>query len=290
MSIKIAVDNNFFDNYVTYPNNETKQIIKRAFTHKYLAFYPTIELFSELISLYHTSRRSLLMKYCPLFLDMMGYRFFKTWNEIVRMELGIEKNTGVFLDSSTVKNIKLLLEELSYSQKPDNIKEMLKWVKDHKGNMHNFYKKTKVCNLKFLKNEAQPKDIKQISKMSLEDLNKMGAVTKWMKDIAKDVFSKAGKHVSKKGIDGIIKSPKKYPYFHTYLRLEIALNHYHTFLQRKVERGDSYDLYQLIYLIKLDYFVTNDRKLKSLADYVFSGSNKAINFNQLALLVQKKRL
>lgn len=81
MSIKLMVDNNFFDNYDQYRDEHDKGLAREAFTHKKLSFYPSIELLDELIRLYDTKRKHLLPKYSVLFLDMMRHKWL---NDCVR--------------------------------------------------------------------------------------------------------------------------------------------------------------------------------------------------------------
>ncbi len=282
MSIKIIVDNNFFDNYECYPDDKIKQQLIANFINKYFSFYPCTVLVAELLGIWRTKRKDLLSKYSSIFFKMIDYRVLNDWNRIIRIELGLIKGETIFLEQKFVVKIRNVLKDLSQGIEPDYISELLDKVNLDKQKMYKVYKD----NQEYYFNRLKVKKLKNPN-ISFEDFYKMDFAIKIRKDLVKNIFSRADVPVLEEKIDKILDSPTKYPYFHTSLRIFIGLYYLHLIKKGRVGEGDNYDQYYLIYLTGLDYLVSNDGKLKELAEVVFGRSKKVINFAELVELIPK---
>lgn len=278
MSIKIAVDNNFFDSFKRCSDAGVKQAIRSEFISRRFSFYPTIQLFSELLGLYNTGKERLLKEYSVLMLDMMHYRFFNEWNKIIRIELGCISDETIFLSEDFVNRIKETLRFLSKGKRTEHLEFLVNWVRANKQESYDFYKQSRT-------EASKLEGIKEFSKLSFSETLKLEAVSQWKEEQLKYIFSKLGKAISRKELISILSNPIKYPYLHTYFKLVIGLYRIHVLQQRKVDKGDSYDLRQLVYLTNLDYFVSDDDRLAELAGDVFGKLCKVIKFEQLSNLV-----
>lgn len=282
MSIKITVDNNFFDNYEKHQNVEVKHKIKQAFISRRLSFYPSLQLISELVSIYQTKRRDLLTKYAQLFLDIKACRCFNDWNRIIRSELGLIQTENIFLENRYFRELKSILERLSQGYIRKDVKDFLiEAVKIEKDKDFKKFKQNQNHHFKLLKEQKI-----KTPNMTFEDFFKQEYAVKIRRDLIKHLFDKAGKPITEQKIDKILDNSVDYPYFYTSSRVFMGIFYRHILLKRGVSEGDSYDQYYLIYLTRLDYLVSEDGGLKEFAKLVFDKS-KVINFSELINLIQQ---
>lgn len=281
MNIKTTVDNNFFDRYEHFPDDEIKKRIKNAFISKRLSFYPSIQLIEELLALYHTQRKRLLPEYCNTLLNMIHYRVFNNWNIIIRHELGLIRGEGVFLESGRVKEVKKILEDLSQGIIPDKFDDLLDKVKQEKENWFKIYKNSQNYFLERVKNEKVI-----MATINFDEFYKKDFAVKIRMDLTKGIFERAGVQISDTKVNKILNHNKQYPYYHTFLKVSLGLFYRQTVLRRRVSKGDAYDQYYLVYLTNLDYLVSDDKRMKELADIVFTESQKVINFDDLIRIIQ----
>lgn len=284
MSIKIAIDNNFFDHYYLDADDKNKRIFDRAVLNHRISLYPTIELFSELIGLYETKRWESLFKYSRFLLDYK-YRFLKGWNEIIRIELGVEMDRGIYLDSSTSSAIDDILGSLSKEKIPNEMSYMLKLVEIQTKPVYDYSKKSTEKSLKYLEDNPKVNEIKKIRRSNIRDIYMMKHVIEWRKKIIKQVFDSSFKPISNEDLDYIALNDKKYPYLHTYIKLVFAMNHSYVYLRRRIRNSDFHDRCQLVYINGLDYFITNDDFIINLAENVLEKQNKVINFDKFIELL-----
>lgn len=280
MGIKVIVDNNFFDRYREYQDSTVKGQVRKAFKNRQLSFYPCLELVEELLSIYESSRQNLLQEYSSLFLDMIGYRLFNGWNRIVRSELGLIRGESIYLSSEYTKNIENIFQKLSQGNKFDNsVKEILERVRKNKEESYLHFKKNQSYHF-----ELFEKQNVAIPKMSFDDFYNKDFVIKIRKDLIKDIYGRAGQTISEEQVDKIVDNHIDYPYFYISSRVFMAIFYKHIVQQRRVGEGDSYDQYYLIYLTQLDYLVSDDTRLRELAEDVF-GTSKVVSFSEFIRLI-----
>lgn len=280
MSIRLTVDNNFFDNYDKCSNTKTKERLISVFKGKRISFYPTIELISELLGLYHTKRRHLLIKYVRLCLEIIDYRFFNQWNNIILSEIGILKNKDVFLTGGIVKQIKNTLKAIANNRKPDNLENILRYVVLERDKNYKKYKENQEYHFKKFKKLKV-----RVPKMSFDTFFNESFAVNIRRDNIKAIFERAKKNISDAEVNKINDNKKRYPYFYISSRIFMALFYRHIVLKRKVKEGDHYDQYHLIYTTNLDYLISNDKGLKELATDVFGDPDKVISFDKLVNLL-----
>lgn len=281
MSIKLTVDNNFFDNYECSPNDSEKDIVRNAFARRQFSFYPSLQLIEELVSLYETKRKHLLPKYSELFLNMMGHRCFNDWNIIIRTELGLINNESIFLNSSQTQKIKIMFDNLSKGRIHKDTKNALTEMATIKERRYSSAKEIRADHFKRMK-ELKVKT----PRMSFDKFFSEDYVVRIRRDLIKDLFQKGGKDISEQKMDQIIDNSANYPYFYISQRIFMASFYRHNVLGRRVDKGDIYDQYYLIYLKNLDYLVSDDVGLKELSEDVF-GKSKVITFSELIKLIRK---
>lgn len=282
MNIKITVDNNFFDNYESYPDVKIKERLISVFKKKHFSFYPTTELLTELFGLYHTKRKHLLSKYATICLDIIDYRILNGWNTILLSELGIDKENKIFLNTTAVNNIKTILGELSTFGECKDIEELLNTVEKEKEENHKKFKENQDYHFKLLKEQSI-----KIPKIKFEEFYNMDFAKKIRRDTVRMIFERTGQSISEDKISKIVDNPTLYPYYYISSRIFMALFYRHIVLKRKVGTGDHYDQHYLIYLTNLDYLVSNDAGVKELSEDVFGSSKKVINFGELVDLLPK---
>lgn len=280
MSIKLTVDNNFFDNYELYSDKRSKELIKRSFVSRKLSFYPTLQLVEEVTNLYKTSRKDLLPNYANLFLDMMGYKCFNNWNMIIRGELGIIEDKVVFLNSSETVQLKKMFENLSMGKIHKNTKEALGEMEITKTKRYEFAKEIRGEHFRKIK-ELKIK----VPKMSFEDFFNDDPAIQMRKDLTRKLLQNANKSISEEKINQIINDQVNYPYFCISQRIFLASIYKTNYLGEKVETGDVNDQHYLIYLANLDYLVSDDAGLKRLSEYIFD-KEKVITFKQFLDMVK----
>ena len=280
MSIKITIDNNFFDRYELCVDTKAKEKMLLAFKRKRFSFYPTTELLTELFGLYNTKRKALLSKYASLCLDIMDYRILNGWNAIILSELGIDKENKVFLDTSAANNLKTILSNLSVSGEYKDIEEMLLEVEKEKEKNHQGYKENQDYHFRLLKESGV-----EVPKITFDEFYNMDFAKKIRHDTIRMIFER-GKHpISENKIIEIVDNSTSYPYYYASSRIFMALFYRHIVMKRSVGVGDHYDQRYLIYLTKLDYLVSDDVGMKELAKDVFGGTKKVINFTELIELL-----
>ncbi|MCP4653592.1 MAG: hypothetical protein GY858_09475 [Candidatus Omnitrophica bacterium] len=282
MGIKITVDNNFFDNYDKHPIQEDKKLIISAFRRKYFSFYPTPEVLAELLGIYSTRRKPLLIRYSKILLSMVDYRIFNYWSRIIRHDLGLLENESIFLGSKETEYAKSIFGALANGRKPKNIEEILNLVKQEKEDNYKKYKATQKRIFNKFKDEKIT-----VPKMSFDEFYNDKTIMNMRRDLIRYLFLRAGKSVSDEKTNKITDTPRRYPYFSTSSRVFMALFYRYVVLGRGVREGDHYDQYYLIYLTDLDYLVSNDLGLKELAKDVFGGSDKIIDFDGLVGLAKQ---
>lgn len=281
MGIKLTVDNNFFDRYHSNRDICTKKRILTAFSNKHFSFYPTMELLSELFCLQATPRKQLLKNFAKFLLDIMGDRALNAWNNRILMELGILKRGGKFIDFNTMRELKDVLGKLSHGLVDECIQKIPDLVQSHKAKNYECAVKAKNQALKLLDAVA----IKKIKNNGFENCYRSNALTQWKRNLIKDIYERANNLITEQKIDSIVSNLSKLPFLDTYIRLEIGQHYYRVFLNRKVHFGDSYDVFQLVYLAELDCFVSEDKTLKLFAKDMFNGEDKVISFDELTKLL-----
>lgn len=280
MSIKITIDSNFFNAYENYADSKIKGKIRNAFISNRLSFYPSLQLIVELFTIYRTQRKHLLPKFSALFLDMMGHRCLNDWNRIIRNELGLEHNEGLFLTSDYVKKLKNILEALSKGKIYNDIKEVVREETAKKDKTYHVFKDSQEHHFRILKQQKI-----KTPRMSFDDFYNESYTLKIRKDLIEDLFSKANKPITTQKVNNVIDNPQKYPYFYATCRVFMGIFYRHIVLKQKVGKGDKYDQYYLIYLTGLDYLVSEDKALKKFAEYIL-GKQKVINFSELIKLIK----
>lgn len=280
MNIKITVDNNFFDRYKHYPDDAIRKRIKDAFISKRLSFYPSIQLIEELLALYKTQRKDFLPEYCKTLLNMIHYRIFNNWNVIIRHELGLIRGEGIFLQSGRVKEVKKILEDLSHKIIPNKFDVLLDKIKQEKENWFKIHKNSQNYFRERIRNEKLI-----ITTINFDQFYEKDFAVKIRMDLTKDIFDRAGVQISEARLNRILNNNIQYPYYHTFLKVNLGLFYRQTVLRRRVSKGDAYDQSYLIYLTNLDYLVSDDRRMKELADIVFTESQKVINFDDLIRMI-----
>jgi len=282
MSIKFTVDNNFFDYYDSYPDATIKEKVISAFKTKRFSFYPSAELFTELLGMYHTKRKNLLKKYAKVCLDIMDYRILNAWNEILLCELGLNRHASVFVGSDIVRNIKNIFTDLSGSKtlRDVDIEKLLAYVKKQRETNYKSYKENQQEHFDKLKKAGI-----KTPKMTFDEFYKQDYTIKIREDTIKRIFERGKKPIHGEKIKEILDNSIKYPYFYTSSRVFMALFYRHVVSRRKVKGGDHYDQYYLIYLTGLDHLVSNDVGLKELATNVFGDSKKVLNFSEFVSML-----
>lgn len=274
MSKKIAIDNNFFDAVYDLKDLSISDKIQNSFISKKLSLYPNVQLYSELLGLLQAEKRKEKIKqYASFLLNSMGYRVFNDWNKLIRIELGVIDNENIFLDKHTVSMFKKDLETLSKGQSVGYDFQILKWIDSHKDDLFKMYKNGKSDT------EMPGDDLKRLQGISFDEYYATKPVIEWRKNLIRYVYVKCGKEVDDLKVERIICS-SGFPYSNAYMKLEVALHYMHIVLDRKVDRGDSYDVYQMVYLTNLDHLITNDKRLKLLSELVFGDKNKVLNFTE----------
>jgi len=280
MSIKITVDNNFFDRYEQYPDDDIKIRIDNAFINKKLSFYPTLQLIEELYGIYQTKRSHLLYKYSGRLVDMIDYKILNNWNIIVRHELGLIKNEEIFLSKEIVEKTKKQLKDLSHEIIPDQFNDLLERIKKEKEKWFAIYKESQNSFQERVKNEGIT-----IQVISFSQFYEKNFVKEIRMNLTKDIFERARSETSKAKIDYILDNENLYPYYHTSLKVFLGIFYQQTVSGKSINKGDFYDQFYLIYLTNLDYLVSDDKRMKELGKIVFSKSQKVITFDELVKLV-----
>ncbi|OGW76958.1 MAG: hypothetical protein A3I73_04010 [Omnitrophica bacterium RIFCSPLOWO2_02_FULL_45_16] len=279
MDMKITVDNNFFDAYYA-SSSEDRASIEKAALNKKILFYPNIQLLSELLGLYDTTRSHLLQPYSALLLTLMGNKIFNDWNVIIGTELGIIKDKNAFLDLHLTIEFKEILYKLLQGDSIGVIDEVLGWVNNYKQNMYD------VCVES--RKRAQKVGLSTKGVGTFEEFYQMPVVIKWKEDLTRRMFSRSDIQPSIAEIKNIVDNSKKFPYFNTYMALELCEHYHHTVKNEEVDFGGSYDIYQLVYTINLDYFITEESRLKRIAKGAFGKQRKVINFKELVAKINSK--
>ena len=281
MSIRITVDSNFFNAFHNCTDKPFKKQFLKLIENRQVSFYPNIQLFEELIGLYTTNRKQMLKEFSRLFLCFMNNRFLNDWKIIIQIELGVLSSEGYFLKTKEVKNIKEMLSSLSKGNNPHDIASILQWIEGQKRQQFSFYETAKAKTLDFLEKEARKEEIKKIRKMDMATINSMKKIRQWKKKIISNICSRGNRLISEKTLEDVVNNPQRYPYINAYLNLSISLSYSHVFLRERVDRGDSYDLYQLTYLAGLDYFITNDKKLKRVHEFAYGKKDQVLSLKGL---------
>ncbi|GEM_PF-4371250 len=275
MSVRIAIDNNFFD---SLKSNGAQESVLQAFANQRLSFYPTPQLLTELFSLYQTRRKDLLRLFSAICLKMMNYRFFNEWGRILRSELGILRE-GTFLPIEDVQKIRNILERFSAEQFDVDLdvalNEVIEEARKSKDEQYRMFKDNQRHHFALFKANNI-----EVPAMSFEDFFSQAFALQIRKDTLRDILVRGQVSAEESRIDQIVDNPRSYPYFYTTSRVFTALFYRHVVLGRRVDEGDSYDQHLLVYLTKLDYMVSDDLGLKELAEDVFGTKGKVISFDE----------
>jgi len=278
MSIKIAVDNNFFDNFILLPKHERDKLI-RAFKNNTLSFYPNEELFKEVFGLLQTKRRDKLSTFAVCFLEMMNHRILKDRYEIILSELNLSDDESPFLNRKQVEGIKERFFEVINLKKTDAISEdyhniliKIQQEKEKQYKEADEMKKDHAERLKSIKGK--------IPHMAFEEFHNKEYSVNMRRNLISSIFERKEIKLEADKISTICDHFNSYPYTNTWLKAESAVM-YRMFLEkRKVEPSDYYDRFYLIYLAKLDYLISNDKGMGELGAYVFDGQKKVVRLNE----------
>lgn len=278
MSIKIIIDNNFFDNFRNGLDDISRRKIKKALRSKRVLLYITNELIVELLGLYDTSRKDLLKEYATFLLEIDNWQCFNAWNKIILAELGIEPSERIFMSVAHTLILKKVLSDISRGEYSGHIPSLLNDIQADKTENFESYQNSKRDTSNYpafqrLQNSGK--------KVSFNDFYSLIEANKTAEQL-RLLFNRAGKGISQEQIDKLTLDKERVPWFFTYQRVEWGMFYLQNFGNRTVELGDSYDVRQLVYLMKADHFVSEDKKLKALSEIVF-GSNreKVLTMRQL---------
>ena len=280
MSIKITVDNNFFDTFELLAEDEKQRFIL-AFRTKALIFYATPELISELLGLYKTKRRDYLKKYIPYLLSMLSYRLFNPWGEIVRVELEVIKKGGIFSNSAVYERLKqLLINIVDGTESVNDIESYLSFVRQDKVAKYKQFVDNQVHHLKLF--EAQNITV---PKMEFEEFYQRDFVVKIRRDLIKDLLEKGDVQATELKINKFFNNPALFPYLHASSRVFMAIFYSHIVRNLRVDPGDSYDQYHLIYSAGVDYLITEDKRLREFGADVYPSPVKVIPLSELMKII-----
>lgn len=280
MPLKIAVDNNFFDTFELLAEDE-KQRFMTAFKTKALIFYATPELVSELLGLYKTKRRDYLKKYIPYLLSMLSYRLFNPWGEIVRVELGVIKTGRIFSDCAVYERFKqLLIDTVNGTESVNEIESYLSFVQQDKATQYKKFLDNQEHHLKLFKAQNIT-----VPKMEFEEFFQQDFVVKIRRDLIKDLLERGGVQATMSKINRFFNNPSLYPYLHASSRVFMAIFYRHIVRNFRVDPGDSYDQYHLIYSAKVDYLITEDKRLREFGADVYPSPVKVIPLSELMRMI-----
>jgi len=285
MGMRIAIDNNFLDSYYL-EGEKFKNKLQRAIKNNKISIYPTIELISEMLSLYEAPKRIEKLYSFSAFLIEYKYRILRPWNEIIQQDIGVS-NGSVFLDSKLTKLTDKMLRMLANRNLPSDINNFIDIIKYDKNDRYKFFVESKIKSLKYLESRKK-EEINKIAQLSIEDIYNLGLIKDWASNLLKDIFKKSGIVLTENKLKDILFKKDKYPYFHAYVKLIIFENQRHIFKNQKIDMGDSYDKYQLIYSVGLDYFVSGDKNNKKRADSIDQLKGKVINFLEFSNIINSK--
>lgn len=278
----IILDNNIIDKIYKIPKKRRLKFVKNLKNQRY-KFLSTNELLSELLSMYETKRRELMRRYCELYWLIFLDKFIIPWKYLVEIELGIRPEEIV---DSFFNKKKLKKEINNIIKKSEDFRlynDLHKKVKEDKGEIYRILKEKQI---EFRKKGLREYQKKSKGKNVFEEFFDSSFSIKERKDVLTNFFNKRGKRLTVSKINDILFNPQKYPYFYYSSRCYMYL-FYKIISNKKIDFGDSYDLFQLIYLVDIDYFVSEDENLKDICSMIYPGKEKILSFKEFTSLENK---
>ncbi len=261
--VKITVDNNFFNTELL-----TNPRPLGDFDNDRISFYPSFELIGEFLSMYGTQKgNERLRRYSEIFLQMNPKRIINSWRDLLLNQLGIQQSQ-LYVDERLEDSLRQILHKLAQSQslnieEEDSIVKIKERVNSGKKTMGIRYEEAK--SLYKIQNNYR----------DFEDFySRRGDVIQ--KAIIKKIFQDNQVPINDSSIIEIINALDTKPYLNLYSRIYSAFVFYHYITNQnnqKIDGNDFYDHLYLIYLVDVDYLITYERRLKTLAELVFPGEN-----------------
>ena len=272
MSTKISIDNHFIDCLLRCEETIREKIISR-FRGNRFSLYVCSEFMDELFGIYETNHSSELLKQkLTIFLQLMGHRIFQSWHSIVRSELNRE-NGGVFENSTMVNNLKENIRDLLKARTPaPGVVALLKRIRARKEKQKEYYSGLRSEVLKLVRGMERPDFEEHFNSPEVRAQR-----VKFLNGLIEIEMSESQKNE-------VLDQPDRYPYYSISSRILHGLFYWYHAKGKEVDMNDFYDASQLIYTAHLDYFISNEKRLKEW-DKLFIRSNKILNFTEFIQLV-----
>ncbi len=280
MSIKVYLDNNFFDEYDKCRDLSLKSKIKSAFQAKGLSFYPSCELLNEMVRILESKKRKdLWPERRKLLWDLKPQRFFNYWGDIVKAEV-LGMPGSIYLTKGQEEQLRNILFRI---EKAEHIMEIAATVNE--ANLgHWKWHKDQQNEIRLLKKRGLKKgEIKSFDEFNKRYWNKYGV------SLLKDIIFREEKNEDSAQIKAcsIMNSIEQYPYTNAFLRTLSAMFFRYFYEDREIKKSDFYDAVQLIYMVGLDVLITGDRPFGELCSLVFSNKKKIYSFNDINSLLSE---
>jgi len=278
MSIKIYLDNNFFDEYDKCQDLSLKSKIKGAFQTKKTSFYPSKELLDEMVRILESEKRKdLWPERRRLFWELSPQRFFIYWGDIVRKEI-LGMSDSIYLTKSQEEQTRNILYRI---EKAEHIVEIANVVKGENLG-HWEWHKNKQEEIRIQKKQG----LKRGEIKSFDEFNKKYWDIHGV-SLLKDIILREEKDEDKAQMKACstMNNIEQYSYINVFLRITSAMFFRYFFEDREVKESDYYDAVQLIYMAGLDVLITEDRSFKELCRLVFGSQKKIYSFNDINSLL-----
>lgn len=260
MSVRTYLDHNFFHHAHEWLLGPERDALVRSFTSHRYSLYASGESISEMIALWGTRRSARLQPQAQLLLETMSGRTLRYHGKLVTDELrGVQ--SSLFLPATQSERLKTLLSILASGGTPTGIEDIVKHTRERKNDDERVWDDMKATfsGLEQANKHGWPPPFEEVrDEWAIDQL-----------DCFFDACERNGKLARPAATASeIIASPERYPYTVTAFRTWAALSYRHWVENRTVERGDTFDAQQVIYLVGVDLLVSDDANMQALCQRV----------------------
>ena len=242
-------------------------------------FCLTNELFIEMAGMFESPSAEFLPKRAELLMRFLvkDFHFLKRCQDIIRNEIQGGKN--IFVDIAKVENAILHLNAMTkgISYMPENLKYLIRNV--------NKEKEKQVVSIKKITENFRKKDTPDIEKENMYKYNfSIDICLSMAKELVKSQFFNVGtESESNKKFVEIYKNLFEYPYLKTLITVITEALHRYNFEDEYygVGKGDKYDLMQLVYMVDVDWIISEEKgKFRYIFEKLFNLPKRFMNIEE----------
>jgi len=271
MTTKVTFDVNFLDKFHDATPEDREKILT-CVRNGALEFFANYEALREVMGLAHTTRGDKIIPFARYILDLTGGKILNMVLDLVESEL--RGSLEFQMESASRTQIVRFLEQAAGGYIPSAAPTIGQAAINDK-------RKAKIdYDAVFNALEARFGALSNAerAKITFEEVR-----AGWWKNMGRKTIHRFCTDWGVPDPDGTAdrgaSDPARYPHVQTWARIFALMLHRYFILRRKRDKGDLFDLWQMIYLQDMDVYVTEERKLPDWYKDVFGSSRSVMNWD-----------